>query len=51
MSFQGGINVPAYAATKHALSGLTKSLSNNWSSKGINVNNLNPGASLGCLAW
>lgn len=43
MSFQGGYNIPAYAAAKHALAGLTKSLANAWSSKGINVNCIAPG--------
>lgn len=43
MSFQGGFNIPAYAAAKHGLAGLTKSLANAWSSRGINVNCLCPG--------
>lgn len=43
LSFQGGYTVPAYAAAKHAVSGLTKSLCNEWSSKGINVNAIAPG--------
>ncbi len=43
LSFQGGFTVPAYVAAKHAVAGLTKSLCNEWSSKGINVNGIAPG--------
>lgn len=43
LSFQGGINVPGYAASKGALASLVKALSNEWSSKGINVNGIAPG--------
>lgn len=43
LSFQGGINVPGYTASKSAISGLTKALSNEWASKGINVNAIAPG--------
>jgi 2-deoxy-D-gluconate 3-dehydrogenase len=43
MSFEGGLNIPAYAAAKHALAGLTKSLAVAWSSRGINVNCIAPG--------
>lgn len=43
MSFQGGLNIPAYAAAKHALAGLTKSLANSWARQGINVNCICPG--------
>jgi 2-deoxy-D-gluconate 3-dehydrogenase len=43
LSFQGGLNVPAYAASKSAISGLTKELSNEWASKGVNVNAIAPG--------
>ncbi|HLQ46098.1 MAG TPA: SDR family NAD(P)-dependent oxidoreductase, partial [Planctomycetaceae bacterium] len=38
MSFEAGLNIPAYAAAKHAVAGLTKSLAVSWSSHGINVN-------------
>ncbi len=43
LSFQGGLRVPSYAASKHALAGITKSLCNEWAAKGINVNALAPG--------
>lgn len=43
LSFQGGINVPGYAASKGALSSLVKALANEWASKGVNVNGIAPG--------
>lgn len=43
MSFEGGWNIPAYAAAKHGIAGLTKSLATAWSSRGINVNCIAPG--------
>ncbi|KYG26579.1 2-dehydro-3-deoxy-D-gluconate 5-dehydrogenase KduD [Alkalihalobacillus trypoxylicola] len=43
LSFQGGLRVPSYTASKHAVAGLTKSLANEWSSKGLNVNAIAPG--------
>jgi 2-deoxy-D-gluconate 3-dehydrogenase len=43
LSFQGGIFVPGYAASKAALSSLIKALSNEWASKNINVNGIAPG--------
>lgn len=43
LSFQGGINVASYTASKHGVSGLTKILCNEWSAKGINVNAIAPG--------
>ena len=43
MTFEGGLNIPAYAAAKHALAGLTKSLANSWGRQGINVNCICPG--------
>jgi 2-deoxy-D-gluconate 3-dehydrogenase len=43
LSFQGGIRVPAYAASKHGVAGLTQALSNEWAGKGLNVNAIAPG--------
>ncbi|MCL7745759.1 glucose 1-dehydrogenase [Halalkalibacter sp. MEB205] len=43
LSFQGGFTVPAYAASKGAVAQLTKSLSNEWASQGVNVNAVAPG--------
>ncbi|TNC47416.1 2-dehydro-3-deoxy-D-gluconate 5-dehydrogenase KduD [Rubellimicrobium rubrum] len=43
LSFQGGIRVPSYTASKHGVAGLTKILANEWASKGINVNAIAPG--------
>lgn len=43
LSFQGGINVPSYTASKSGLAGLTMALSNEWSAQGVNVNAIAPG--------
>ena len=43
LSFQGGIRVPAYAAAKHAVVGLTRALANEWAPHGVNVNAIAPG--------
>ncbi len=43
LSFQGGINVPGYAASKGAISSLVKAFANEWASKGVNVNAIAPG--------
>ena len=43
LSFQGGILVPGYAASKHAVAGLTKALANEWAARGVNVNAIAPG--------
>ena len=43
LTFQGGITVPAYAASKGGIGQLTKALSNEWAGKGVNVNAIAPG--------
>lgn len=43
LSFQGGLTVPAYAAAKSGVAAITRSLSNEWASKGVNVNAVAPG--------
>lgn len=43
LSFQGGIRVPSYTASKHGVAGITKLLANEWAAKGINVNAVAPG--------
>lgn len=43
LSFQGGIRVPSYTASKSGIGGLTKLLANEWAAKGINVNAIAPG--------
>ena len=43
LSFQGGILVPGYAASKHAVAGLTKALANEWAARGVTVNAVAPG--------
>jgi 2-deoxy-D-gluconate 3-dehydrogenase len=43
LSFQGGITVPGYAASKGALASLVKALANEWASQGVNVNGIAPG--------
>lgn len=43
LSFQGGINVPAYAAAKGGVAQLTKALSNEWAKDNVNVNAIVPG--------
>jgi 2-dehydro-3-deoxy-D-gluconate 5-dehydrogenase len=43
LSFSGGIRVPAYTASKHAVAGLTKALANEWARFGIGVNAVVPG--------
>lgn len=43
LSSQGGVRVPAYAASKHAVLGLTRSLCNEWAPHGVNVNAIAPG--------
>jgi 2-dehydro-3-deoxy-D-gluconate 5-dehydrogenase len=43
LSFQGGVRVPSYTASKSGVAGLTKLLANEWADKGINVNAIAPG--------
>lgn len=43
LTFQGGIRVPSYTASKSAVGGLTKALANEWAKHGINVNAIAPG--------
>ncbi|MET8123739.1 SDR family NAD(P)-dependent oxidoreductase [Micromonospora sp. NPDC005189] len=43
LSFQGGITVPGYAASKSGVAGLTKALANEWAAHGVNVNAIAPG--------
>lgn len=43
LSFQGGIRVPSYTASKHGVAGLTKIMANEWAPHGINVNAIAPG--------
>ena len=43
LSFSGGITVPAYTASKHAVAGVTKALANEWGKSGVQVNAIAPG--------
>jgi 2-deoxy-D-gluconate 3-dehydrogenase len=43
LSFQGGIRVPSYTASKTGVLGLTRLMANEWSARGINVNAIAPG--------
>jgi len=43
LSFQGGITVPGYAASKGAIKQLTMAFANEWAAKGVNVNAIAPG--------
>jgi 2-deoxy-D-gluconate 3-dehydrogenase len=43
LSFQGGVRVPSYTASKSGVLGLTRLLANEWAAKGINVNAIAPG--------
>ena len=43
LSFQGGVNVPGYAASKGAIARLTQALANEWAGRGVNVNAIAPG--------
>ncbi len=43
LAFQGGILIPAYAASKHGVAGITKAFANEWAGQGVNVNAIAPG--------
>ena len=43
LTFQGGVNVPGYAASKGAIGSLVKALANEWAGRGVNVNGIAPG--------
>lgn len=43
LTFQGGINVPGYAAAKSGISGVVKALANEWAASGVTVNAIAPG--------
>src|SRR5882757_7878944 len=43
LSFQGGLNVAPYAASKHGVAGLTRALANEWAPHGVQVNAIAPG--------
>lgn len=43
LSYQGGVNVVSYTATKSAVVGVTRALANEWAGKGVNVNAIAPG--------
>ncbi|MEK3731323.1 MULTISPECIES: 2-dehydro-3-deoxy-D-gluconate 5-dehydrogenase KduD [Paenibacillus] len=43
LSYQGGINVPGYTASKHGVAGLTKAFANEWAAGGVQVNGIAPG--------
>ena len=43
LSFQGGIRVPSYTASKSGIAGITRLLANEWAAKGINTNAIAPG--------
>lgn len=43
LSYSGGITVPAYTASKHAVAGVTKALANEWASQNVQVNAIAPG--------
>ncbi|HMO60990.1 MAG TPA: SDR family NAD(P)-dependent oxidoreductase [Ferruginibacter sp.] len=43
LSYQGGITVPGYTASKSAIAGLVKAFANEWASQGVNVNGIAPG--------
>ena len=44
LSFQGGIRVPSYTASKSGIAGITRLLANEWGAKGVNINAIAPGS-------
>ena len=43
LSFQGGVRVPSYTASKSGIAGITRLLANEWAQKGVNINAIAPG--------
>jgi 2-deoxy-D-gluconate 3-dehydrogenase len=43
LSFQGGVRVPSYTASKSGIAGITRLLANEWAGKGVNINAIAPG--------
>jgi len=43
LSFSGGVRVPAYTASKHAVAGITKALANEWAQHDVQINAIAPG--------
>ena len=43
LSFQGGVIVPSYTASKSGVAGITRALANEWAAKGVQVNGIAPG--------
>ncbi|TYP68969.1 2-dehydro-3-deoxy-D-gluconate 5-dehydrogenase KduD [Paenibacillus methanolicus] len=43
LTYQGGINVPGYTASKHGVAGITKALANEWAGRGVQINAIAPG--------
>jgi len=43
LTYQGGINVPGYTASKHGIAGITKALANEWAGRGVQINAIAPG--------
>ncbi|AZK46787.1 2-dehydro-3-deoxy-D-gluconate 5-dehydrogenase KduD [Paenibacillus lentus] len=43
LSYQGGINVPGYTASKHGVAGLTRAFANEWAESGLQINGIAPG--------
>ncbi len=43
LAYQGGVNIPAYTASKHGVAGFTKAMANQLAARGVNVNSITPG--------